>query len=144
VAARMAKVVVQPFGRKRLGPSDELVRRCAEILLQPSEARDRLTAGIFPGADDDAVAQLERAFDLTIETEPVRRKLRQLKLDTIEDGLRHGVLSAREADRLRAAETAVSEVVAVDHFEPWEVSPLAAKESDQWQEQRTKGPATAK
>jgi len=130
VAARMAKIIVQPFGPKRLGPSDELVRRCAEILLHPSEARDRLTAGIFLGAGDDAVAQLERAFDLTIETEPLCRKLRQAKLGTIEDGLRDGILTMEEADRLRAAEAAVSEVVAVDHFEQWEVSPLAAKEDE--------------
>jgi acyl-CoA dehydrogenase len=118
-----ARLIVQPFGPRRLGQSDDLARRCATILMHPGEARDRLTADIFRGCGDDAVARLETAFDLTVETAPLRHRLRKANFDSIEDGLRQGIIVESEADRLRAAERAVSDVVAVDDFEPRELAP---------------------
>jgi acyl-CoA dehydrogenase len=125
VAAWTAKLVVQPFGSRRLGPSDNIRRRCAAILLEPSGARDRVTADIFPGCRGDSVARLEEAFRLTVETAPLRRKLRQAKRESIADGLRHGMLTEHDAERLRAAERAVSDVIAVDDYDPSKLSPLA-------------------
>ncbi|WP_305123917.1 acyl-CoA dehydrogenase [Methylocystis suflitae] len=130
--ARVARLIIQPFGAKRLGPSDDLARRCASILTRPSEARERLTADVFRGCSGDAVAQLERAFDLTIETERLRRRLREARLDSIEDGLQQGVIEENEAERLRTAESAVFDVIAVDDFEPRELSPLIEEDRLQW------------
>jgi acyl-CoA dehydrogenase len=44
------------------------------------------------------------------------------------DGVQQGVLTESEAERLRAAETAVTAVIAVDDFEPWELSRLPEKD----------------
>lgn len=130
--ARMAKLIILPFGARRLGPSDDLAQRCAAILTRPSEARERLTADVFRGCSGDAVAQLERAFELTIETERLRRRLREARLDSIEEGLRQGVIDENEAERLRAAESAVFDIIAVDDFEPRELSPLMEEHRLQW------------
>ena len=144
VVAWTAKLIIQPFGPRRLGPSDDLAQRCATILMQPCGARDRLTADIFRGCSDDDVARLGRAFDLTVETAPLRRRLRQANLDSIEDGLRQGIIAEAEAERLRAAQAAVAAVIAVDDFDPQELSPLVEKDNVQWQAQQMAGHAGAK
>ncbi|WP_442756112.1 acyl-CoA dehydrogenase [Methylocystis sp. JAN1] len=132
VAALIARAIIQPFGPRLIGPSDELARRCAAILMQPGEARDRLTADVFRGCSNDAVAQLELAFDLAVETAPLRRRLREANVDSIEDGLRRGVIGPSEAERLRAKDVAISNVIAVDDFDPRELSPLEGKDEAQW------------
>src|SRR6202023_2206812 len=40
--AVILKFVVQPFGARVLGPSDRVVHECAQLVLEPSAARDRL------------------------------------------------------------------------------------------------------
>jgi len=99
--------------------------------MQPGEARDRLTADVFKGCDDDAIAHLERAFDLTVETARLRRRLHEAHIDSIEEGVGKGLITESEGERLRAAEAAVSHVIAVDDFEPSQLSPLAEKQDQQ-------------
>ena len=41
--AGILKFVVQPFGARVLGPSDRVVHACAQLVMEPSAARDRLT-----------------------------------------------------------------------------------------------------
>ncbi|MEK8091232.1 acyl-CoA dehydrogenase [Methylocystis sp. IM3] len=132
IVALIAGAIIQPFGRRQIGPSDELARRCAAILVQPGEARDRLTADVFRGCSNDAVAQLERAFGLTVETAPLRRRLREAKIDSTEEGLRQSVIGISEAERLRATDAEVSSVIAVDDFDPRELALLAEKDELQW------------
>jgi acyl-CoA dehydrogenase len=139
--AAIAKLIVQPFGPRRLGPSDELARRCAGILMQPSEARERLTADVFAGCDIDAVAHLERAFAMSVETATLRRRLHRARLDSIDEALRRGVIAEGEAESLRAAESAIAEVIAVDDFKPGELSALAREKSAPWQGREQKGAA---
>ncbi len=130
--ALAAGLIIQPFGQRGIGPSDELARRCAAVLMQPGEARDRLTADVFRGCGNDAVAQLERAFDLTVETAPLRRRLREANIDSIEEGRRRGVIGASEAERLRVTDVAVSNVIAVDDFDPRELTLRAEEDETQW------------
>ena len=63
-AAWLLRFLTLPFGAHRRGPSDRLTQACADILLNPSAARERLTVDIFHGIGDDGVARLERAFAL--------------------------------------------------------------------------------
>src|SRR5260370_3807191 len=76
-AGWLLRFLLLPFGARRRGPSDRLTQACAEILLNPSAARDRLTVDIFHGIGDDGVARLERAFALTVAAEPLRERLRR-------------------------------------------------------------------
>src|SRR6202007_1098868 len=60
--ATILKFVVQPFGARVLGPSDSVVHRCAQLVLEPSAARDRLTPDLSHVEDDGGVARLEKGF----------------------------------------------------------------------------------
>ena len=61
--AGILKFVVQPFGARVLGPSDRVVHQCAQLVLEPSAARDRLTPDLAYVDDDGGFARLERAFN---------------------------------------------------------------------------------
>lgn len=124
------RAVAFPFGFERDGPADELAKVCAEILLKPSLQRDRLTPGIYPGVEGDAMAVLERAFLVAQEAAPLRRKMREAKIDDIEVAVMRGVLSAEEKDRLLNAKALLEQVISVDDFSPAELSSLAKPRAD--------------
>jgi len=86
-------------------------------------ARDRLTAGIFVSADkNDITGCLEYALERTIATEPIERRLRDNKLDTVEEGLAAGVITEAEAALLTEAAQAVRAAIMVDDFAPEEIA----------------------
>src|SRR5690606_6730806 len=97
-AAWLVRAVAFPFGFAQGGPSDRLAKACADILLKPSAQRDRLTPGIYPGDGEEALAVLERAFAAAQEAAPLRRRLREAKLDDPDTAVERGVLSAEERD----------------------------------------------
>ena len=115
--AALVRFVILPLGVRRHGPSDRLTRRCAELLLAPSATRERLTAGLFLGAGANlGVANLERAFDLVIETAPLQQRLREAHCRDLREGVDNGLLSAAEADLLEECAAVVAGVLAVDDF----------------------------
>lgn len=115
--AALVRCIILPLGVRRHGPSDALVRRCAEILLTPSASRDRLTAGLFlePGANG-SVADLERAFVLASRTAPLQKKLHDARCGDRREALSRGVINEEEAALLEETETAVLQVLTVDDF----------------------------
>src|SRR5450756_882442 len=60
--AGVLKFLVQPLGARMLGPSDRVTHQCAQLVLEPSAARDRLTPDLSHVDDDGGVARLEKAF----------------------------------------------------------------------------------
>jgi acyl-CoA dehydrogenase len=116
-AALLVRLVILPLGIRQQGPADALTRRCADILLAPSETRDRLTAGLFleRGANG-SVADLERAFDLVVQTEPLEKRLADARCRDRQEALALGLLSEAEGSQLQEAEEAVARVLAVDAF----------------------------
>src|SRR6202030_1325196 len=58
--AIVLKFLVQPFGARVLGPSDRVTHQCAQLVLEPSAARDRLTPDLSHVDDDGGVARLEK------------------------------------------------------------------------------------
>jgi acyl-CoA dehydrogenase len=121
-AAWLLRLTLLPFGVRRRGPSDRLTQACARLLMVPSPARARLTAGIFHGFGDDALARLERAFELRVATEPLRDRLRHANVRDIEKARAQNIINDAEAATLRAAAETVAAAVAVDDFAPEEVS----------------------
>ncbi len=107
---------IMPFGRRRRGPSDRLIRQVADLLLTPSATRDRLTSGLYFGSEDEAVGQLGRAFALVDETQPIRDRLRKAGHKDWHAAKTKGLVSDEEATRLEAADAAVAKVIAVDDF----------------------------
>ncbi|HEX8964203.1 MAG TPA: acyl-CoA dehydrogenase domain-containing protein, partial [Rhodocyclaceae bacterium] len=75
-----------PLGRPYVVPSDRLGHQVAKLLIEPSDTRDRLTAGMYaPHREDDAIGVIELALDATLAAEKVEAKIRAAeKAGTIE------------------------------------------------------------
>ena len=133
-ARPLMSVVVFPLGRRFRQASDALGHTVARRVLEPGEARDRLTRDIFVSKDvNDPTGLLEVTLEKVIAAEPAEKKLEKaIRLGTIRryhgidwfaDAVAKGVISEQEADNLREVETLVARVIAVDHFDPAEVRP---------------------
>lgn len=130
--AWLLRLLLFPFGHRRKPVSDRIRRQCAELLLTPGEARDRLTAGINMSHDpDDSTAQLERALTLVVATDAIEEKIRdalgsvdrnQITAGTIQAALEKGVIGEAEARLLEESAAATHAVIMVDDFAPEELS----------------------
>ena len=116
LVANLLRFLIQPLGPRRRGPSDRLTRDCAAILLEPSEARDRLTVDLFHPSDDGGVARLEHAFRLTSAAQPLRDRLHKAHIHDIEQARKQNLISDSEAKQLREAEKAIAAAIEVDDF----------------------------
>jgi acyl-CoA dehydrogenase len=124
--AWMLRFLLLPLGPRRRGPSDRLTEACADLLLAPSAARDRLTVDIFHGTGDNGLALLERAFALTVATQSLRERMHKAHVRDIDKARQQGLINDAEAASLQAAGEAVAAAVAVDDFAPEELSPRRA------------------
>ena len=116
---------LNPLGR---GPTDQLVRRAAERLALPGEARDRLTAGLF--LEGKGIERLETAFAAVQKAEPVLRRIRAAErtgvvrgrsLDTlVGQAVASGLVTNAEADSILEARAARRAAIQVDDFSPEE------------------------
>ena len=121
-AAWLLRFLVQPFGRAHRGPHDALTIKCAEILVEPSATRDRVTVGLFHPTDDGPIARLDRAFKLVVAAQPLRDRLRKAHVDDIETARAQGLINESEAAQLAALAKAVADVINVDDFAPEELT----------------------
>lgn len=122
IAGWLLRFAILPLGPNTHGPSDPLVRQCADILMEPNPARDRLVEGVYVGGADTAVGKLLQAFTAVVETQPVHDRLRHAKVKDWKAGREQGLVSEAEAQKLEAADRLVAEVVAVDDFAPEELT----------------------
>ena len=129
-AAGIVRFFILPFGPGRRGPRDSVRRSCAELLLEPSAARDRLTATVFTGDGqaDDGIGRLKRAFILVTGAEDIAQKLRRARIHDRTAARAGNVITDAENERLAEIEKAVAAVVAVDDFAASELTP-ARKET---------------
>ena len=115
-----------PLGRRLHLPADTLTHQVASMLLEPSASRDRLVDGICAPEDEtDVTGRLKYAMTMTIEAEPIERKLRdkgkmhrpdQPYEDWLEALVSEQVLKREEADLLLNTRTAVRSAIMVDDF----------------------------
>jgi acyl-CoA dehydrogenase len=124
--AWLMRFLIQPLGPRRRGPSDTLTQACADILTNPSPARERLTVGLFKATDGEGVALLDRAFGLAVAVQPLRDRMRSAHVHDIAAAENQRVITPDEAARLKAAAAAAAAVIAVDDFGPEELSPRHA------------------
>jgi acyl-CoA dehydrogenase len=128
--ALVLKFLVQPSGARVLGPSDRVVHQCAQLVLEPSAARDRLTPDLARVDDDGGVARLEKAFLLVTGAEDIARRMRAGRIRDWQEAVKKGVITQAEGEQLAAAHEAVSKVIEVDDFAPEELSPIYTKPAD--------------
>jgi acyl-CoA dehydrogenase len=127
--SRGLRLLVFPTGRTFSAPSDLLARRVVELLISPSETRDRLCAGIYRTVrDDNPLGLLQEAMELSVKLTGLEKTLRR----GVKDGLvtapdyatqlaqavESGVLTSEEADQLRELDEKVMNLIHVDEFEP--------------------------
>ena len=121
--------VVYPLGTPFRPPKDRHNHRCAKLVLEPGAARDRLTAGMHVGKDENEVTgALEAAFLATIACEPIEAKLRHAVkdgaivprsgVDTAAIACEKGLISGEELALWRRKEALRKHVIKVDDFPP--------------------------
>lgn len=129
-AAWALRVAVFPFGPRWKAPSDRLGSRVAKSLLEDRETRARLTGDIhMPSTEHPGLGRLEDAYQKAMNARDLERKLR----DAVKKGLvpspgkngdgalsaavEKGVLTATEAQQVKAAHAARLDVIQVDSFD---------------------------
>jgi acyl-CoA dehydrogenase len=126
------RFVVFPFGRRQRAPGDRLTHRVAQVLLAPSETRDRLTNGIYKSAKaGNPVGLMEEALPQIIAVEPLERKLLKAHKageisgitwhEQLQDAIAKAIVTTQEAEMLAHAHELVMEIIAVDEFDVEEI-----------------------
>lgn len=124
----LLSLVIFPLGRHELQPGDRLGHKVSQLLMHPSETRERLTDGIFISEQaSNPVGLLELALPRVIATEPLERRLHKAEaagklhsrdLQTqLQMAVDQSIITAEEARELEAVRTMVAEIIAVDDFE---------------------------
>jgi acyl-CoA dehydrogenase len=116
LVAGLLRFIIQPLGPRRRGPSDQLTRACANLLLEPSATRDRLTVDLFHPKDDGGLARLEVAFKLTAAAQPLRDRMNKAHVRDIDQARKQGLINDSEATQLKETAAAVATAIAVDDF----------------------------
>jgi acyl-CoA dehydrogenase len=119
--------IILPIGRPYVVPSDRLGHEVAQLLIEPSATRDRLTAGMFLPADpQDPFAVLERALKAVVAAEAIEARIRSAQKHgtisgatpeaLVEAARTAGIIDDAERDTLRTAASLRDEVIRVDDF----------------------------
>ncbi len=128
------RFVVFPLGRPYKEPGDDLVQQTAAVIVNDSEARNRLTHGVYINEiENDATGRIECAFKAVLAARPVEKKIHKAQKDKqLAKGMDEGVINQafekniisadelaliKEADRLRTL------AITVDDFKADEMLP---------------------
>lgn len=143
--ARLLRVLLFPLGLPAAPPTDAEDHAAARILLAPSEARERLTAGVYLPADPcERGRQLEDALSAARDIEPIEEKLAALGragqirardlAGQVAEALALGRIDADEAARVRDFLVRAEAVVQVDAFADFADSPPPKPARPCWSE----------
>ncbi len=136
--AGVLRMLIFPRGRTYSSPADSLSRRVVELMITPSQSRDRLCAGVFRNTERGSMlGKLHDVMELSIEITPLEKKVRRgIKegLVTAADPLEQlvqaeaaGLISESEAARLRDADVRIMEIISVDDFTSEELARQPAR-----------------
>ena len=125
--AVMMKLVLFPLGYNETRPNDRLAHKVAQLLLAPSETRDRLTDGVYKSdRTGHPVGVMEAALPEIIAAEPIERKLSkavkrgEISGRTFEEQLaaagQAGILTEDEVSMLQDVRIKVLDIISVDDF----------------------------
>jgi len=137
--AAFMRVFIFPRGLTYSAPGDRLGRQIVDVIMTPSEARDRLTHGIYRTVEPtNMLGLLQEALSLSLAAEPVEKRIRVEGVKTgrvtaldlpgqIQQALAAGIITETEAAQLRDYDRKVMDIVHVDDFEPHELGTHAAQ-----------------
>ena len=130
--AWLVHMLVFPFGRREVPPSDRLGRRVAALITAPNAARDALVRGMYltPSANNP-VGRMHALLPDVVAAEPIERKfLKAVKANSIQahdyfeqlaEAEREGAISETERALLERLRRATAEFINVDDFDPEEL-----------------------
>ena len=114
--AVVLRILLMPPGVRATPPTDKATAACAELLLEPSETRDRLVGLVWGSCNGSSVEELENAFDLAVKAQPLLDRIRHSGVKDWRLAHAKGAITEEQAQLLQAAEDAAAKVIAVDDF----------------------------
>ncbi|MHB8720657.1 MAG: acyl-CoA dehydrogenase [Steroidobacteraceae bacterium] len=131
--AAFMRLLIFPRGLTYFPPSDRLGRDIADLIMQPSAARERLSGHIYKTQQShNPLGLLQEALILSTMAESLEKRIRVDGIKTgrvtaldlpgqITQALHAGILGEAEAAVLRDYDAKVSKLLAVDDFAPQEL-----------------------
>jgi len=127
--AGFMRAFIFPRGLTYFAPDDRLGRKVAELVTQPTEARERLCGGAYTTLEPtNHLGLVQEAMVLTMAAEPLLKKIRVEGAKTgrvtaldlpgqVTEAEAAGILTADEAGQLREYDRKVMEIIHVDDFD---------------------------
>jgi acyl-CoA dehydrogenase len=131
--AALMRLLIFPRGLTYFPPSDRLGRDIADLIMNPTAARERLTQHIYKTQEThNPLGLLQEALILSTMAESLEKRVRVEGVKTgrvtaldlpgqISEALHLGILSEAEAAVLRDYDAKVSDLINVDDFAPHEL-----------------------
>ena len=131
--AGVMRLMIFPRGLQYSAPDDRLGRKLSELVLAPTDVRDRLCYPVYRRVEaGNALGLLQEVLEMADRAESLDKRLRVEGVKTgritaldlpgqIDEGERVGLLSTEEAAWLRTYDRKVMELVNVDDFAPHEL-----------------------
>jgi len=125
--ARLLRFLIFPRGRTYFSPSDELCQEVAELIINPTDTRTRLSYGIYKTIEpSNPIGLLQEAIELAEKVEPLERKVIEAykvgqidssdASDQIDEAERRGIITAEETIQIREFDQKIMNLIAVDDF----------------------------
>jgi acyl-CoA dehydrogenase len=135
--AALLRLAIFPRGRTYSAPSDELGQRIAELLINPTAARERLADYAYRTVEpSNPAGLLQQALEMAERVKPAERKVfdarraGQIEADDtpgqIDEAERKGLITPDEAESIRAFDATVLALTGVDDFAPSELGRAGA------------------
>lgn len=127
IIAWCLRLFIFPLGMHFRRPNDRLNHKIAQLLMAPTETRQRLSAGAFlSSVKENCLADLQDALIKAIEAEPIEKTIKAAKkegkisgwsiIDQAQAAYKEKIITKQELSHFLAAEEARKKVVAVDDF----------------------------
>ena len=137
--AALMRLLIFPRGLTYFPPSDRLGRQIADLVMNPTATRNRLSRHIYKTpAANNPLGQLQEALILSTMAESLEKRIRVEGVKTgrvtalglpsqILEAAQAGILTEAEAKVLRDYDARVLDLIGVDDFAPAELSAGAVK-----------------
>jgi acyl-CoA dehydrogenase len=131
--AGLMRLLIFPRGQTYFAPSDRLGRSISDLIMNPTEARERLCRGIYKTVEPtNPLGLLQEALTLSLTAEPIEKRIRVEGQKTgkvtaldlpgqITQSLALGLITETEAAMLREYDRKVMDLINVDDFAPHEL-----------------------
>lgn len=142
--AGVLKTAAFPIGRRFKAPMDDLEKEVVEVISRNSEARQRLTHGVYPDlTENNPLAIVNQVFLDGLEVAPLHQKLRKAIKDgllpklvgseLIDEALSESIITKDEAKQLAEFDERLMDVINVDDFDESELIRMPySKTEDEW------------